>query len=352
MSSSDGPVPRLRVLIVADSEPERGLLVSLLDADPQVEVVGSSPGDAMAVRAVAGLRPGVVVLASTSSQPSRQLEAARRIMRETPTPIVLVTARADQDEQLRAAAFDAGVLAVEGLPPPHASSALSAQRLIRTIKSMAEVRVIRRTAPRNRLTAAASPPARAAEVVGIGASTGGPQALQVILSALPATFSVPVLVVQHTAAGFDSTLVDWLGSQCALPVRLAAAGQALERPEISIAPTGWHLEVERRTLRLTSAPPVAGHRPSVTVLFQSLAREYGSGAIGVLLTGMADDGAAGLYALKRAGAVTIAQDEASSVVFGMPAAAIGLGVVDHVLPPAHVASLLVELAQQTRPEHA
>jgi two-component system chemotaxis response regulator CheB len=273
-------------------------------------------------------------------------------MRETPTPIVLVTASADRDRRVVDAALDAGVLAVAELPPGDFSGSASARRLVRTVKSMAEVKVIRRSAPRKGSEMLESRPPQAPEVVGIGASTGGPQALQAILSALPATFPLPVLVVQHTAAGFDSTLVDWLGPQCALPVRLAAAGQRLDRAEVSIAPTGWHLVVHNRSVVLTSAPPLAGHRPSATVLFQSLAREYGPAAIGVLLTGMADDGAAGLYALKRAGAITIAQDEASSVVFGMPAAAIGLGVVDHVLSPPQVAALLVQLAQRSRQEQS
>jgi two-component system chemotaxis response regulator CheB len=312
--------------------------------------VGSTAGGVVGLRAVAELRPAVIVLATTTSLGARALETTHRIMRETPTPIVLVTASANPDERLHAAALDAGVLAVAALQHSDGARTSSAQRLIRTVKSMAEVKVIRRSTPRSGAGTPASRHPRVPEVVGIGASTGGPQALQVILSALPASFPLPVLVVQHTAAGFDSTLVDWLGSTCALPVRLAAAGQRLLGAEIWIAPTGWHLVVEHRTLTLTSAPPVAGHRPSATVLFQSLAREYGSTAIGVLLTGMADDGAAGLYALKAAGAVTIAQDEASSVVFGMPAAAIGLGVVDHILPPARVAALLVQLAARDRQE--
>ncbi|MBI4492247.1 MAG: chemotaxis protein CheB [Chloroflexi bacterium] len=182
------------------------------------------------------------------------------------------------------------------------------------------------------------------EVVAIGASAGGPQALQEILTHLPATFSLPVLVVQHIAPGFVAGLVEWLEPQCALPVRLAAPGLRLDRPGIYVAPTGRHLLVRGQTLALGDDPPISGHRPSATALFQSVARAYGSRAIGVLLSGMGDDGAAGLGELRRAGGVTIAQDEASSVVFGMPGVAVHMGVVDHVLPPPGIASLLVELS--------
>jgi two-component system, chemotaxis family, protein-glutamate methylesterase/glutaminase len=181
-------------------------------------------------------------------------------------------------------------------------------------------------------------------VVAIGASTGGPQALQVILTALPADFPLPVLVVQHIAPGFESGLIDWLRPQCAVPVELAVAGRTLSRPGILFAPSGHHLGVRMGTVELASEPPIAGHRPSATMLFQAVAREYGAAAVGVLLTGMGDDGAAGLRDLKRRGGTTIAQDEVSSVVFGMPAAAIAMGVVDRVLPPTAIAPLLVALA--------
>jgi two-component system chemotaxis response regulator CheB len=155
---------------------------------------------------------------------------------------------------------------------------------------------------------------------------------------------MPVLVVQHIAPTFAESLVDWLRPQCALPIALARLGVDLSRPGIQVAPTGQHLVVHRHTLALTHDPPLSGHRPSATVLFRSLAAAYGPRAVGVLLTGMGDDGAAGLQELKKAGGITIAQDEASSVVFGMPAVAIALGVVDHVLAPAEIAPFLLQLA--------
>jgi two-component system chemotaxis response regulator CheB len=187
---------------------------------------------------------------------------------------------------------------------------------------------------------------RVVELVAIGGSTGGPQVLRTILVDLPSDFWPPVLVVQHIADGFAVGLVDWLQTQCGLPIHLAVDGEPLNRPGIWVAPTGRHLEVSGRAVALTDGPPVSLHRPSATQLFQSVAREYGQTAIGVLLTGMGDDGAAGMRDLKRAGATTIAQDEASSVVFSMPSAAIQLGVVDHVVPPPSIAPILLQRCRQ------
>jgi two-component system chemotaxis response regulator CheB len=181
------------------------------------------------------------------------------------------------------------------------------------------------------------------EIVVVGASTGGPPALHAILGSLPASFPLPILVVQHMVAGFIEGMIEWLRPLCALPIQLAATGTSLPARGIFVAPTGFHLVVRRRAMTLVEEPPVRGHRPSATLLFRSVAEEYGPRAVGVLLTGMGDDGASGLKDLKRAGAVTVAQDEASSVVFGMPGAAIGLGAADHVLSPPEIARLLTTL---------
>jgi two-component system chemotaxis response regulator CheB len=187
------------------------------------------------------------------------------------------------------------------------------------------------------------PPPSRPQIVAIGASTGGPEALQKILTRLPGDFPIPILVVQHIAPGFASSLVEWLAPQCALALQIASSGVLLAGPGIWVAPTGQHLTVLGHTLRLSTAAPVSGHRPSATVLFQSVARHYGATAIGVLLTGMGEDGATGLEAIKRSGGITMAQDQSSSVVFGMPAVAIGRGVVDHILAPERIPPLLLDL---------
>jgi two-component system chemotaxis response regulator CheB len=180
--------------------------------------------------------------------------------------------------------------------------------------------------------------------VAIGASTGGPQTLRQVLERLPAEFALPIVAVQHTTAGSSNTLVDWLKGAISLPVCVAEDGQPLNAPGVYVASTGCHLEVRARRLALVRSAPVSLHCPSATVLFRSVAAAYGPRSIGVLLTGMGDDGAAGLLELKTAGAVTIAQDESSSIVFGMPAEAIRLGAAHHILSPHGIADLLLEYA--------
>jgi len=340
---------RIRVLVVDDSATQRAALVAALEGDPALVVAGWAGNGAEAVRAAALLRPDVITM-DLQMPVMDGLEATRRIMRETPTPIVMVTAHLRPDEQsLALEAIEAGVLTVVPTPGP---SPRAVAKLVDVVKSMSQVKVIRRWTP-ERLRAGGQAPLQPApggsstppRVVGIGASTGGPPALLQILSPLPRAFAPPVLVVQHIAAGFEGGLVDWLGRQCALPVELAVAGRRLDRPGILIAPPGQHLVVRAGAIALVGDAPVGAHRPSATALFQSLAAEYGPRAVGVLLTGMGDDGAAGLRDMKRRGATTIAQDEASSVVHAMPAAAIALGVVDRVLSPPEIAQALLALAR-------
>jgi two-component system, chemotaxis family, protein-glutamate methylesterase/glutaminase len=342
---------QIRVLVVDDSPAQSAFLRALLEADPRLTVVGVAPNGAAAVRETARLAPHVITM-DLHMPLMDGLEATRQVMAQTPTPIVLVTASASyRDQHLVFQAFEAGALAVVAKPSIGQTQDTLARELIRTVKSVAGFKLVRRWGPRRPSESARPTPtdaqlaARARpELVAIGASTGGPQALQEILTHLPPRFPWPVLVVQHITPGFAAGLVDWLRPQCTLPIALATDGLALRDPGIFVAPTGHHLTVRARALKLTGTPPVSGHRPSATVLFQSVAREYGASVVGVLLTGMGDDGAAGLRDIKRGGGLTVAQDEASSIVFGMPAAAIALGVVDRVLAPASIAPMLGDLA--------
>ena len=364
---------RFRVLVVDDSELQRTVLATLLDADPELTVVGRAGDGPEAIRYAATLHPDVITI--DLRMPGMDgIEASRRIMQETPTPIVVVAAGiSPEDRRLASEALAAGALALVPKPSAGRNGERAAAELVATVKRMAQVRVIRRWTPERvatgqlRLPAApargtsgllkqprpgAAPATHLPEIVVIGASTGGPQALQAILPRLPASFAPPVVIVQHIAAGFAASIVDWLAPQCALPLQLAQAGQVLDHPGIYLAPTGRHLLVQGRTLALSDEPPLRGHRPSATFLFNSVAASYGPHAIGVLLTGMGDDGAAGLVALRDAGATTIAQDEASSVVFGMPGVAIALGAAGHILSPMQIPDLLIRLAsgnQERRP---
>jgi two-component system chemotaxis response regulator CheB len=334
----------IRVLVVDDSPLQRDWLTALLESDPQLEVAGWAAEGGAAVRAAAHLRPDVIAM-DLRSPGMDGLETTRRIMRETPTPIVLVTAPVSaEDQRFMADALRAGVLAIEVRP----ADRVGARELLETIKGMSRVKVLRRTAlgPVGAARWVGHRPRQSPELIAIGASTGGPQALKEVLGPLPATCPLPIVVVQHMSDGFAPNLVDWLRLECALPIHLARHGQPAQGPGVFIAPTGEHLTVSKRRLQLTGEAQIGGHRPSVTALFRSVAQEYGPAAVGVLLTGMGEDGAVGLAELKRAGGITVVQDEASCIVFGMPAAAVNLGAVDHILPPADIAGLLDRL---TRP---
>jgi len=314
----------LRVLVVDDSLVERQILSRVLTRDPDIELAGYA-SEREAVRAAARLRPDVVTI------DHRGLEVARRIMREAPTPIVMVSdATGDAQRQLADEAYHIGVLSVHGKHNP--------AELVRVVKSMAQVRLVRRrrtpSSPRVELTPATP------EIVAIGASTGGPQAVREILRGLPSGFGLPIVVVQHTTAGSAQSLVEWLQSAASMPVSVAEDGRTLAAG-VYVAPPGRHLVTRGRRMVLHDSEPVSLHCPSATVLFGSVAEAFGQRAVGVLLTGMGDDGATGLLELKRAGGLTIAQDEASSTVFGMPAEAIRLGAAHHVLPPRRIAQLLL-----------
>jgi two-component system chemotaxis response regulator CheB len=180
------------------------------------------------------------------------------------------------------------------------------------------------------------------KAIAIGSSTGGPQALQTILTQLPADLPVPVICIQHISEGFLQGLVNWLGAECHLPIQIARNGESLRPGNIYFAPEKRHLEVDAQGRCLYSnSPAVGGHCPSITVTFRSVAKYYGSSAIGILLTGMGRDGADGMQAIAQAGGMTIAQDEASCVVFGMPKEAIALGAANYILPVKEIAPLLL-----------
>lgn len=339
--------PRLRVLVVDDSDVHRNLVIQLICREPRMELVGSSSSGSSAVQAVARLRPDVVTLDERRAR-RNGLPTVRDIMRHCPTPIVMIT---DLDgpsgPALAQAATGAGALAVADKKSLSAGPDAGLE-LLRLIQSMACVRLVRRrrdlgtgvdvpvqdTAP--------APMPGAPQVVAIGASTGGPQAIRNLLAELPATFPLPILIVQHTTSGYIETLAEWLRAQTRLAVRAAGHGVPLDRAGVWLAPTDRHLIVNGRRLALLDAPPCSLHRPSANVLFRSVAAAYGHRAVGILLTGMGDDGALGLLEMRQAGALTIAQDEASSVVFGMPAEAIRLRAASRVLPPSEIARLLCD----------
>jgi two-component system chemotaxis response regulator CheB len=281
-------------------------------------------------------------------------EATRRIMERVPTPIVMVSAHASQFDSKVFEALRVGALVLLNKPegPGHPDAAAAALRLVATVKLMAEVRVVRRWAAREpaRPTASVAINGRRIRVVAIGASAGGPPTVAEILAELPATLPCPVLLVQHIATGFAAGLAEWLARSTALAVRLAEDGAAARPGVVYVAPDGVQMGIGADGgITLTDEVEADGFRPSASYLMRSVARAHGASAIGVLLTGMGRDGAAGLLELRNAGGITIAQDRESSVVFGMPMEAIRLGAAEHVLPPSRISETIRTLVKQRAP---
>lgn len=340
---------RIRVLVVDDSLVAREMLKHILGSDAGIEVVGTATDGAEAVEMTAALRPDLVTM-DIHMPRMGGIEATERIMAYTPTPVLVVSSSVYGEGVGRA--FDAlacGALDVVLKPAPRDWAGLDdiARDLVRRVQMLSQVRVITHVRGRRagRHAVAARTEHRSGSVVAIGASTGGPSALREVLGGLPAGLPAPVLVTQHIADGFIPGLVEWLDTACAIRVREAADGCALEPGTAYLAPTGRDLKLEGAAARL--ADPAAGqvHAPSADMLFESVARSRGHDAVGVLLTGMGADGARGLRALHDAGAATIAQDEATSVVFGMPRAAIELGAAGRVLPLGEIAGAIAALVR-------
>jgi two-component system chemotaxis response regulator CheB len=352
--------PLVRVLVLDPSAQRRQRLQQLLEADGSLQVVGAV-GNADHAIEVAVRRLAEVILVGQGA-PSETVHTTRHIMQARATPIVVVTTASSPVEDRQAfPLMEAGALAVVHDPgaahgPQHAAALA---KLVSTVRLMAEVKVVRRwaslaatAAPQPLLASGRIPqlarPARdGIELVAIGASTGGPVALKQLLLPLPASFPVPLVVVQHMSDGFLRGMADWLGAACALPVQIATPGTELLPGRVYLAPDGKHMRIAaNRQLSLDAGAPVYGHRPAVSCLFASVAEQYGRHAIGILLTGMGKDGAAELKLMKEAGAITIAQDEASSAVHGMPGEAIRGGAASYVMSPEEIGAALPALVQR------
>ena len=341
-----------RVLIVDDSPTLRYLIRAILTTDPELNVIGEARNGEEAIKTVASLHPDVVTM-DIHMPRMDGYQAIRRIMSETPVPIVVLTST-ESDIRLGVTykGVESGALMVFGKPHGLPGDDPEADELINVVKAMADVKVIRRIW---KAEARPEPPGNGHpmlkvsllpqyRIVAVGTSTGGPPALRTVLGELPATFPVPVVVVQHISKGFTGGLARWLNDTIAVRVKLAEAGEPLLAGTAYIAPDGVHLQVTGQgKAALIEEHPMDGHRPSVTALFNSVAKQYGRDAVGVLMTGMGRDGADGLYSMKQEGAYTIAQDEASSIVFGMPREAIAMGGATEVLALDKIGHKIKEL---------
>lgn len=338
-----GPV---RVLLAADSAQSMDALIDALGFESSLQVVASTLDGNQVAPLVARLHPDVLVM-DIRMPPAGGVAILRAIMASDPVPTVIVSQGEDGDDAGDGfLAREAGAIAVCQRPGDRfqAGYAGLARRIVQMVKMAAEIPVFRRW---NRVDQVAVGEAKSPwgyqqiELVAIGASTGGPPVLCEILSGLRPRFPAPVLIVQHIAAGFLAGMVGWLASTSGFPVEIARNGTYALAGRAYMAPFGAHMTIDRsRLIRLEPGHPVHGMCPSVSRLFRSTAGEFGRSAIGILLTGMGRDGADELLTMRKARALTIAQDKESSAVFGMPGEAIAIGAASCVLTPERMVEML------------
>jgi two-component system chemotaxis response regulator CheB len=341
----------IRVLVAEDSPTARQLLVEMLTSDSGITVVGEARNGLEAVEMAERLRPDLITM-DVEMPELDGLEATMRIVGKFPTPIIIVSSQANASEvALSLEATRAGALMVLPKPAGPASPRFREQQthLVAMVKAMSDVKVVRRwgaSTPTKTRRALQVHPARSSErpsIVAIGASTGGPAALRDMFNAMPGSFGVPILVVQHISKGFVNGLANWLDANTKLQVRVATANEGARPGVVYVAPDDHHLGIrDDGRIHLSDAPPVGSFRPSATHLFASAAAAYRNRMIAVILTGMGDDGVTGLRAVHAAGGLVVAQDEATSIVYGMPREAARAGVVTATLALPDIAPYLVE----------
>jgi len=340
----------IRVLVAEDSVTFRLMLVEMMRSDAEIEVVGEASNGQEAIDMTRRLRPDVVTM-DIHMPVLNGLDATKQIMIHTPTPIVIVSGSLDpHDVAFSMYALRAGALAL--LPKPQGPGAgdfdRTVKRFTETIKAMAQVKVVRHWALRQPLAVEGPPAVPVREtrvrVLAITASTGGPTALNRLFSSLHGDLGASILVVQHMVPEFIEGLASWLNLNAALRVKVAEDREPLLPGVAYLAPDNRHLGVSAsQTVLLSCDPPIDGFRPSGTFLFASVARVYGPAAAGLILTGMGRDGVEGLRELHKAGGHIMAQDEETSVVFGMPGEAIASGCTHRVLPLAQIPGYLGQL---------
>lgn len=343
----------IRVLIVDDSATVRELFAEMFSREPDFEVVGCAMDGGGALSMVEELAPDVVTM-DVNLPDFDGFTVTRTIMEQFPVPIVIVSAfYSSSDAELGFRLLDTGALAFHDKPAFGSDDfAERMAEIIMTARLMSEVRVVRRKRRFNKGETEKRSERKAKrsgmdisgllQVVCIGASTGGPQAVKRILLDLPRDLPAAVLIIQHMSGGFTEGLVNWLKDNTGHDIRIARAGEKLMPGVVYFGPEEYHMEISSdRTVLLSESPPVNGIRPTVAALFGAAARNLGRAAVGVLLTGMGRDGAEELLEMRRSGSHTIAQDKETSIVFGMPGEAVRMGAAKVVLPIDEIGNEIV-----------
>lgn len=339
---------RIKVLVVDDSAVVRRICQQVLGADPEIEVVGTAPDPYVARDMILSAQPDVLTL-DVEMPRMDGITFLRRVMRYHPIPSIVLSSLTPRGGELALEAMEAG--AVEVLCKPGASYSLGnmAEELVAAVKKAAGVPVRRTTAPLPTRDVALQPLTRTTnQILAIGASTGGTVAIETILRALPGN-GPPTVIVQHMPPTFTGHFAERLDKLSAMEVREARHEDWVAPGVALLAPGGKHLLLRRSGARylvhVKDGPLVNGHRPAVDVLFRSVAQVAGRNAVGVILTGMGGDGAKGMLEMREAGARTLAQDEETSVVFGMPKVAIDVGAVEQILPLGRMAGEILRLVE-------
>ncbi|MDM8535389.1 chemotaxis-specific protein-glutamate methyltransferase CheB [Desulfobacterales bacterium HSG17] len=345
----------INILIVEDSPVVRELLIYILNSSPGINVMGTVDSGEKALKFVKKYKPDLITM-DVNMPGIDGFETTRRIMETQPVPIIIVSSiMTPESADALFRTMEAGALCIVEKPPGLENSAYKqkSKKLVEIVKLMSEVKVVRRRSlgvlkkPEQQLSLSGSSQGKKypnIKLVAIGVSTGGPPAIQTILSLLPKNIGVPILIVQHIARGFIQGMADWLGPKTGFPVHIPEHGDILLPGHVYLAPDNYHMGVSsNNTVLLSKEKPENGIRPSVSFLLRSVSKIYGKNAAGVLLTGMGRDGAKELLLMKENKAVTLVQDKKSCVIFGMPDAAIKMGAAAYVLPPDKIAQKLIQL---------
>ncbi|WP_068467398.1 chemotaxis-specific protein-glutamate methyltransferase CheB [Candidatus Protochlamydia phocaeensis] len=349
------PEHQIKVLIVDDSPVAREFLRHIIESDPSIKVIGYATDGEKALQMLQTITPDVITM--DIAMPNLDgFETTRRIMQSRPIPVVIVSGIYSPDNvQASFHAIEAGALAIlprpVGLGDPHYEEV--AKSLIDTIKTASGVKLITRyskAAPLKQIGSVAEKVNAAIEAVAIGASLGGPSAIEMILSELPGTFPVPIFIVQHISNGFALGFANWLQKSTQLKVQLAQNKEMALPGHVYIASDGFHMQLSRKNEIALIKGKNRELCPAVSRLFSSIATVYGPNALGVVLTGMGNDGAEGLLMMKQKGAYTLIQDPDSCIMYSMPRAAFEIGASKNKVPLERMASTIEYLVHTSRSE--